>query len=85
MQVVIEKDEAWSLMSVITSYMIDNGGLSAHGKAAVRQWRTAHDKDSAGTAGLTTAMNEALGTYIETRTNRTIRRTGRYTRKAELR
>lgn len=85
MQIVIERDEAWSLMSVITSYIIDNGGLSTDGKAAVRQWRTEHDKDSTGTADLTVAMNETLGTYIETRTNRTIRRTGRYTRKAELR
>ena len=84
MQVVIEQDEAWSLMSVVTSYMIDNGGLTAIGKAAVRQWRTNHDRDSLATADLTTAMNEALGTYTEVKTNRTIRRTGRYTRKTEL-
>ncbi len=84
MQVIIEKDEGWSLMSLVTSYVIDNAGLSADGKAAVRQWRTNHDKDSDGTADLTEAMNEALGTYVEDRTNRTVRKKGRYARKAEL-
>jgi hypothetical protein len=71
-------------MSVITSAIIDNGGLSADGKAAVRAWRTAHDRDSEPTADLTDAMNEALGTYIAARTDRTVRRKGRYARKSEL-
>ena len=84
MQVIIERDEGWSLMSLISSYVIDNAGLSADGKSAIRQWRTNHDKDSDGTADLIDAMNEALGTYVEDRTNRTVRRKGRYARKAEL-
>ena len=85
MQILIEKDEAWSLMTVVTSYMIDNAGLSADGKAAVRRWRTEHDRDSAGTGDLTEAMNEALGGYIAARTNRTVRQKGRYVRKGETR
>jgi hypothetical protein len=85
MQIIIQNDEAWSLMTVITSHMIDNAGLSAEGKAAVRQWRTAHDRDSAGTADLTEAMNAALGGYIADRTNRTVRKKGRYVRKGETR
>jgi hypothetical protein len=40
MQIVMESDEANSLMSVITSYVIDNAGLSQDGKARVRKWRT---------------------------------------------
>jgi hypothetical protein len=40
MQIVIETDEAWSLMSVITSYLIDKGGISQDGKQAIRKWRT---------------------------------------------
>lgn len=85
MQILIENEEAWSLMTVITAYMIDNAGLSADGKAAVRRWRTAHDRDSAGTQDLTEAMNEALGGYIADRTNRTLRKKGRYIRKGEAR
>jgi hypothetical protein len=84
MQVIIEKEEGWSMMSLITSYVIDSAGLSADGKASIRQWRTNHDKDSDGTADITDAMNEALGTYIEDRTNRTVRKKGHYARKAEL-
>ena len=40
MQIVIEPDESWSLMTVITSYAIDHAGLSADGRQAVRRWRT---------------------------------------------
>src|SRR6266496_1826819 len=40
MQIILELDETWSLMSTITSYLIDNSGVSQDGKQAVRRWRT---------------------------------------------
>jgi hypothetical protein len=84
LQILIEQPEAWSLMSLVTSQIIDGAGLSSEGKAALRQWRTAHDRDSERTAELTDALNEALGNYIDHRTDRMVRKKGRYARKSEL-
>ena len=80
MQIVMESDEANSLMSVITSYVIDNAGLSQDGKARVRKWRTDHALGSVEMETLAIAMNQALGTYLDEKTDRQVRRKGRYTR-----
>ncbi len=78
MQIVIEPDEAWSLMTVITSYAIDHAGLSQDGKQLVRRWRTQRAVGSVEMNAVAVAMNEALGTHIEERTARQVRRRGRY-------
>ena len=83
MQIVMETDEANSLMSVITSYVIDNAGLSQDGKARVRKWRTDHALGSVEMETLAIAMNQALGTYLDEKTDRQIRRKGRYGRATE--
>ena len=80
MQIVMESDEANSLMSVITSYVIDNAGLSQDGKARVRKWRADRATGSAEMDALAVVMNEALGTYLDEKTDRQVRRKGRYTR-----
>jgi len=80
MQIVMDTDEANSLMSVITSYVIDHAGLSQDGKQRIRKWRTDRAAGSTGMAGLADAMNRALGAYIEEKTDRQVRRKGRYTR-----
>jgi hypothetical protein len=78
MQVVLETDEAWSLMSVITAYAIDHGGLSADGKAKARRWRSDRALGTVEMDGLAEAINQALGTYLDEKTTRMIRRRGRY-------
>ena len=83
MQIVMETDEANSLMTVITSYVIDHAGLSGDGKQRVRKWRTDRPLGSLQMDALAVAMNEALGTYIEEKTDRQVRRKGRYTRVRE--
>ncbi len=80
MQIAMETDEANSLMSVITSYVIDHAGLSQDGKARVRKWRTDRATSSVEMDGLAVTMNEALGTYLDEKTDRQVRRKGRYTR-----
>lgn len=80
MQIAMETDEANSLVSVITSYVIDHAGLSQDGKARLRKWRTDRAVGSTGMAGLADAMNTALGSYIEEKTDRQLRQKGRYTR-----
>ena len=83
MQIILETDEAWSLMTVISSYAIDNGGMAQAGKQAVRQWRAGHAQGTPAMAALTEGINAALGGYLDDKTNRQIRRKGRYSRKQE--
>ncbi len=78
MQIVLETDEALSLMSVITSYVIDHGGVSQDGKSKIRRWRSDRSVGTVEMDGLAEAVNEALGTYLDEKTTRMIRRRGRY-------
>jgi len=78
MQVVLETDEAWSLMSIITSYVVDHSGVSQDGKAKMRRWRSDRALGTVEMDDLATAFNEALGTYLDEKTARMIRRRGRY-------
>ena len=78
MQIVLETDEAWSLMSIITSYVVDHSGVSQDGKAKMRRWRSDRALGTVEMDDLATAFNEALGTYLNEKTARMIRRRGRY-------
>jgi hypothetical protein len=78
MQILLEMDEAWSLMTTVTSFVIDRGGISQDGKQAVRRWRSGLDPGSAAMGQLAEAMNRALGGYIEEKTTRQLRKKGRY-------
>lgn len=78
MQIILEVDEAWSLMSMITSYVIDKSGMSQDGKQAIRRWRTDRASGTVEMDQLTIAMNEALGTHLDEKTTRMIRQKGRY-------
>jgi hypothetical protein len=78
MQVILETDEAWSLMSLIVSQIIDHAGASAGGKAALRRWRTDRAVGTVEMDELALALNEALGNTIDEKTTRMVRRRGRY-------
>jgi len=84
MQVILDVDEAWSLMSVITSYVVDNSGVAQDGKQKIRRWRSDRAEGTVAMDGLAVAMNEALGTYLDERMDRTIRRRGRYMSTKEI-
>ena len=78
MHLVIETDESWSLMALITSYIIDNSGVSADGKQRARRWRTDRALGTVEMDQLAVAMNRALGTFIDEKTARLVRQRGRY-------
>jgi hypothetical protein len=80
MQLILDQDEAWSLMTAATSFVIDRSGISADGKQRLRKWRTARAENTVEMAELTAGMNAALGAFLDEQTNRQIRRKGRYTR-----
>jgi len=78
MQIILELDEAWSLMSTITSYLIDKSGVSQDGKQVVRRWRTDRASGTVEMDHLAIALNEALCTYLDDKTARMVRQKGRY-------
>ena len=76
MQVILEPDEAWSTMMLIVSQVLDQAELSDEGKVAIRRWRQDRQEGTAEMSDLTVSMNEALGTVLDERTTRLIRRKG---------
>jgi len=78
MHVILETDEAWSLMSLIVSQIIDHAGVSATGKAGLRRWRIDRAVGTVEMDDLALALNETLGNIIDEKTTRMIRRRGRY-------
>jgi hypothetical protein len=82
MQIFLDTDEAWSLMMLATSYVIDSSGVSQAGKQKLRRWRSDHAEESLEMKALTDGMNKAIGAYIDEATNRQLRnKKGRYQRK----
>ncbi len=78
MQVILETDEAFSIMSLVVSQVLDQVDLSDEARASLRKWRTDHNDGTAEMSDLTVALNETLGTVLDERTNRLIRRKGWY-------
>ncbi|MDO8615603.1 MAG: hypothetical protein Q7T33_07690 [Dehalococcoidia bacterium] len=84
MHIILETDEAWSLMTLITAYVIDRSGISQAGKQKVRRWRTDRAGGTVEMDVLAVAMNEALGSFLDEKMTRLIRRRGRYISTKEL-
>ena len=80
MQIILDQDEAWSLMTVATSFVIDRSGISADGKQRLRKWRTVRAENTVEMGELTAGMNAALAAFLDEQTNRQIRGKGRYSR-----
>jgi hypothetical protein len=78
MQVILETDEAWSIMSLVVSQVLDQVDLSDEAKEKVRRWRGDHIDGTAEMSELTVSMNEVIGSVLDERTTRLIRRKGRY-------
>jgi len=78
MQVILDPDEAWSLMTLITGYAIDKSGVSQDGKQRIRRWRTDRAVGTVEMDDLAVGMNKAIGSYLDDRTNRQIRGKGRF-------
>ena len=84
MQVVIDAEEAWSLMTTMVSQMIDRAGLSQDGKTKLRRWRQDRATGTVLMSELAIALNEALGSTLDEKTYRLIRRKGGYVPSSEL-
>ncbi len=80
MYVILEQDEAWSVMTLVVSQVLDHADLSEEGRTAVRHWRTTHADGTDEMADLALGMNEALGGLMDERTDRIVKRKGRFVR-----
>jgi len=78
MQLIIDGEEAWSLITTMLSQMIDRAGLSGDGKTKLRRWRTDRAEGTPAMNELTVSLNEALGSTMDEKTYRLLRRKGGY-------
>jgi hypothetical protein len=78
MQVIIEADEAWSLMALLVSQVIDQSGISQDSKNKLRNWRTQHADGTVEMDEVAVEMNEILGTVLDEKTTKLIRQRGHY-------
>jgi hypothetical protein len=83
MRVVLETDEAWSIMTLIVAQVLDGVAFTDDGRAAVRQWRSGRAGGTEPMHQLAEEMNEALGTLVDEQTRRLIRRKGRFVHSSE--
>jgi hypothetical protein len=78
MQVILESDEAWSIMMLVASQVLDGVQLSEKGKTAVKKWRTDRADGTGPMFELAEAMNATLGNVIDEQTSKIVRRRGRF-------
>ena len=78
MQIILDTDETWSVMTLIVSQLLDQVELSDEAKASLRRWRSDRDVNTTELGDLTVTLNEALGSALDEKTTRLIRRKGRY-------
>jgi len=78
MQVILEPDEAWSIMTLVVSQVLDGVELSTEAEKEIKRWRTERAEGTAEMSERPDGMNEALGTTLDERTTRLIRRKGWY-------
>jgi hypothetical protein len=74
MQVTLAVDEAWSIMMLVVSQVVDNVELSEQGKAALRTWRSDRGAGTRPMIELAAAMNVALGNVVDEQTRKPVRR-----------
>lgn len=60
MQIALDPDEAWSVMALIISQVLDGVELSGDGRKAIKEWRSDYADGSAPMQALAEEMNVAL-------------------------
>jgi len=76
MNVVLNTDEANTVMSIVTGQLIDQAGLSEAAKKAIRDWRRDLAPGTIPLDGFTLRLNESIGNFIDERTTRMMRTRG---------
>jgi hypothetical protein len=77
MNVILNVEEVHTVISLVTSQVLDHVELAEKSKDAVRRWRQERDLDTTGLDQYAEAFNQALGNLIDERTTRMLRRRGK--------
>lgn len=78
MNVVLNVEEVEGVLSLVTSLVLDHVELSEPGRERVRRWRTDHALGTSDLDDYAEVLNAAVGTYIDERTTRMLRKQGKY-------
>lgn len=77
MNVVLNTEEVHGVLTLVTSHVIDNAGLSPKAVEAIRAWRRERDDGTSGLDDFSETLNEAIGNHIDERTTRMLRKRGK--------
>ncbi len=78
MHVILDEQEAWSFISLVTALVIDQVEMSEEGSEAIREWRIKLSEGSPEMAVFAEGLNEALGEKIDDELRKQIRRRDYY-------
>ena len=78
MRLILDEEETWSLMTLITAQVLDQVELSEEGAKAIRDWRAGVVEGNAAMDAVANGVNEALGNTIDEELTRQIRRRDYY-------
>lgn len=78
MRLILDEEETWSLMTLVTSQVLDQVELSDEGIKAIRDWRAGVVEGNAAMEAVANGVNEALGNTIDEELTRQIRRRDYY-------
>ena len=77
MNVVLNVEEVYTVVSLVTAQVVDHVDISKKSKDAVRRWRQSHDVGTTDLDEYAAVFNEAIGVLIDERTTRMLRRRGK--------
>lgn len=78
MRLILDEEETWSLMTLITAQVLDQVELSEEGAQTIRDWRAGVVEGNAAMEAVANGVNEALGNTIDEELTRQIRRRDYY-------
>lgn len=78
MRLILDEEETWSLMTLITAQVLDQVELSDEAAKAIRDWRAGIVEGNAAMEAMANGVNEALGNTIDEELTRQIRRRDYY-------
>lgn len=76
MNVILNVDEVHTVLTLVTSQVLDHVDLSDEAKEAVRNWRRDHALGGGDLDEFVVVFNEAIGNHLDDRTTRMLRRRG---------
>ena len=78
MRLILDEEETWSLMTLITAQVLDQVELSDDAAKSIRDWRAGVVEGNSAMEAVAAGVNEALGNTIDDELTRTIKRRDYY-------